>query len=481
MHTRVSNTLTLATLLTSLGANQIPAGATDIFVGKAVVDSRMAKPGDLFVALRGENTDGHAYVQAAFDHGASAALVEHATTSQSCLDLTDQQALPMAVSAPVEIVVADVLTALQQLAAAWRLRYKVTMIGVTGSVGKTTAKEIIATVLSQRHGTLRNPGNYNNEIGLPLTLLGLDRSHTCAVLEMGMYDLGEIALLASLAKPQIGVVMNVQPVHLERLGTLERIAQAKAELLQALPEDGLALLYGDDPLVLAMAAQTEARCTTFGLEPDNDLWADHIEPLGLEGVRFVAHLRGEPEPHHLQISMAGRHAVLPALAAIGIGRHIGLTWPEIKAGLLAAKGALRLTPKHGPHGALLLDDTYNASPSATLAALDLMRDLPGRRIALLGDMLELGDLEEQAHRQVGRACAKLLDLLITLGPRAQIIAQAAAKAGLSKDAIVILQDKEQAIQLLQNLLQAGDIALIKGSRSMGMEVIVDALEREERV
>jgi UDP-N-acetylmuramoyl-tripeptide--D-alanyl-D-alanine ligase len=259
-----------------------------------VVDSRQAGPGSLFVALPGEHTDGHAYVAHAFSRGAAAALVGRPVDAPGVLvDARQPAALPpLPAGRSVCILVDDPLLALQRLAAAWRARFTLRVIGITGSVGKTTTKEITAAVLNQRFATLKNRGNLNNEIGLPLTVLELDEHHQRVVLEMGMYDVGEIAQLCRIAQPHVGVVTNVGPVHLERLGTVERIAQAKAELIQALPSDGVAVLNRDDALVAAMASQTHAQVFWYGLDPHADLWADEIEGEGLEGIRFRFHHRG---------------------------------------------------------------------------------------------------------------------------------------------------------------------------------------------
>ena len=259
-----------------------------------MIDSRQAEPGSLFVALPGEHTDGHNFVAHAFSRGALAALVSRPVDGPYLtLDARlPNQEFSVQPGEPVCILVDDTLVALQKIAAAWRTRFAPRVIGVTGSVGKTTTKEIIAAVLGQRYVTLKSPGNLNNEIGLPLTVLQLEERHERVVLEMGMYDIGEIAQLCRIAQPHVGVITNVGPVHLERLGTIERVAQAKAELLQALPANGTAVLNGDDPLVSAMAPQTRARVFRYGLGPESDLWADEIAGEGPGGHSFSISLSG---------------------------------------------------------------------------------------------------------------------------------------------------------------------------------------------
>jgi UDP-N-acetylmuramoyl-tripeptide--D-alanyl-D-alanine ligase len=447
-------------------------------LSSAVIDSRQAGPGSLFVALPGEYTDGHAYVAHAFSRGAAAALVSRPVDAPGVrVDARQPAALPpLPVGEPICILVDDPLLALQRLAAAWRDRFTPRVIGVTGSVGKTTTKEITAAVLRQRFVTLKNRGNLNNEIGLPLTVLELDEHHQRVVLEMGMYDVGEIAQLCRIARPHVGVVTNVGPVHLERLGTVERIAQAKTELVQALPANGVAVLNMDEPLVAAMASQTQAQVFWYGINPNADLWADEIEGEGLEGIRFRFHYQGESV--HVRVPLLGRHSVHTALRAAAVGLVERLSWEEIVRGMQQIDVQLRLIASRGLNGATLLDDTYNASPASAMAALNLLADLSvqnGRRIAVLGDMLELGSYEEEGHRKVGVRAADVVDLLVTVGRRAQLIAEEARAAGLAPDKVLALDDAEAALAELRSILGPGDVVLVKGSRAVRMDEIATAL------
>jgi UDP-N-acetylmuramoyl-tripeptide--D-alanyl-D-alanine ligase len=296
------------------------------------------------------------------------------------------------------------------------------------------------------------------------------------VLEMGMYDLGEIAQLCRIARPQVGVVTNVGPVHLERLGTIERVAQAKTELVQALPAGGVAVLNADDPLVTAMAGQTEAQVFWYGLSPKAHLWADEIEGEGLDGIRFRFHY--QHEVLHVRVPLLGRHSVHTALRAAAVGLVEGLSWEEIVRGMQQLDVQLRLIAARGLNGATLLDDTYNASPASTLAALNLLADLPvanGRRIAVLGDMLELGSYEEEGHRKVGVRAADVVDFLITVGLRARLIAAEAAAAGLAPAKVLALDTAEAALAELRSILGPGDVVLVKGSRAARMDEIAAAL------
>lgn len=476
----MSHTLSLADVWRALCPLPWPTTWPEFPLSTVVIDSRQASAGSLFVALPGEHTDGHHYVGHAFSRGAVAALVQHPTTGcSSSLDLRSPWtdiATASELRLPVCLHVNSTLTALQEIAATWRSRFTPRVIGITGSVGKTSTKEITAQVLRQRYATLKNVGNLNNEIGLPLTLLQLNESYQRVVLEMGMYDLGEIARLCEIGKPHVGVVTNVGPVHLERLGTVERIAQAKAELVMALPAEGVAILNADDPLVAPMAQKTQATVFTYGLSPTADLWADAIMSDGLEGIRFRFHHGAEVL--HVRVPLLGRHSVHTALRAAAVGLVEGLSWEEIVSGLQDTGAQLRLVVVRAQGGATLLDDTYNASPASTLAALNLLADLDvngGRRIAVLGDMLELGSYEEMGHRLVGARAADVVDHLITVGDRALWIAEEAIACGLPKANVDTVATVQAAIDQLRLLLGPGDVVLVKGSRAGRLDQIVSAL------
>ena len=290
---------------------------------------------------------------------------------------------------------------------------------------------------------------------------------------------GEIAFLCDLALPQVGVITNIGTVHAERAGSQEAIARGKAELVEALPPapDGVAILNYDDPLVRAMEAKTRARVFFYGLDPQADIWADKIEGLGLDGIRFRLHYK--KETLHLKVPLIGRHSVHTVLRAAAVGLIEGLTWQEIVNGLRSEHTQLRLVAVPAKNGALILDDTYNASPESTLAALNLLEELQGHKIAVLGDMLELGPYEKQGHEMVGLRAAKVVDQLVTVGKLAHGIAAAALQAGLPPIAVTELEDNQQAIDHLNHSLKARDVVLVKGSRSMRMDRIVAALEARE--
>ncbi|MGE5602529.1 MAG: UDP-N-acetylmuramoyl-tripeptide--D-alanyl-D-alanine ligase [Nitrososphaerales archaeon] len=487
--------LTLGDVAQLLFAVTLPPEHATRPITNTGVDSRAIKPGDFFVGLSGERTDGNLYLKAAFAAGAVGALAEDRMfeTLENVLCVWPDGAMQARggesgqaagpAHTPVLFVVPDALRALQALGAAWRQTLPVVTIGITGSVGKSTTKETVANVLATRYVTLRSEGNYNNEIGLPLTLLRLRRQHERAVLEMGMYAIGEIKQLCEWARPRVGVVTNVGPVHLARLGAIERIAQAKSELPVALPpaeDGGVAILNRDDPLVWAMAGITQARVFSYGLHPESDLWADQIESEGLEGIRFRCHYAGNA--YHIHLPLLGRHSVHTALRAVAVGLTDNLSWDEIVHGLQDVRGQLRLMVVPGLRETTLIDDTYNASPDSTLAALNLLRDISNsshRAIAVLGDMYELGAYEQAGHRLVGGRAAQVVNKLIAVGQRARWIAEEALAVGMNTADVYPVDTNTDAIGILQGLIRPGDVVLIKGSRAAGMEVIVDALSRRE--
>lgn len=466
--------LTLADVFEALTGNR-PSQAT-LIISEAAIDSRQVIPAGLFVAIPGERVDGHNYVGDAFRHGAHLALVQR-DMEEPFKTVDARQPLPADAvfpDVPFCLRVDDTLAALQKIAGFWRRKFDIQVIGITGSVGKSTTKEMVAEVLSQRYRTLKNIGNLNNEIGLPLTLLRLGEGYQAAVVEMGFYVPGEIRFLCDLAQPQIGIITNVGTVHAERAGSQEAIARGKAELVEALPKDGAAILNYDDPWVRPMAEKTSARVFYYGLDPMADLWADQIEAMGLTGIRFVLHYGHEAL--HLRVPLIGQHSVHTALRAAAAGIVCGLTWNEIISGLQSGHNQLRLVAVHTENGALMLDDTYNASPESTLAALNLLSELEGRHIAVLGDMLELGPYEREGHEKVGIRTAEVAQKLIAVGERGKMIADAALKAGLPGSAIQWAASVEEATELLRGLLQEHDVVLVKGSHGLRMDRIVSALE-----
>jgi UDP-N-acetylmuramoyl-tripeptide--D-alanyl-D-alanine ligase len=442
-------------------------------ISSVVIDSREAQANSLFVAFAGERVDGHNFVAQAFANGAKVALVEREIAGQNMLDLRGgwDGKVP---SFPFVIRVENTEHALQEIARHWRGLQKVRVIGITGSVGKTSTKELVYTVLAQRFTTLKSEGNLNNEIGLPLSVLKLTSKHKYAVLEMGTYGLGEIKRLCEIAQPEVGVVTFVGPVHMERMGSIEVIQKAKQELVEELPAFGTAILNYDEPMVKAMSTATPAKVFSYGLTDEADLWADNIESMGIQGVRFDLHHNGTTL-RRVHVPLLGRHSVHTCMRAAAVGLVAGLSWDEIITGLQDRRAQLRLVAVDGPHGSLIVDDTYNSSPASALAALNLLAELNGRRLAILGDMLELGEAEAMSHEMVGRRAGDVADVLVTVGVRGRMIAEAALAAGMPSSVIHILPDAASTIQLLNEMIEPNDVILIKGSRGVQLESVVAAL------
>ncbi|MBI3746057.1 MAG: UDP-N-acetylmuramoyl-tripeptide--D-alanyl-D-alanine ligase [Chloroflexi bacterium] len=436
----------------------------------AAVDSRLVRPGELFVALPGERTDGHRFLREAVMAGAAALLVA-----------SEPDAATMGALGDVTIVaVDDPLAALQRLAGAWRQRFRPLVVGVTGSIAKTSTKEAVAAVLGGRGRTLRSEGNRNNEVGLPLTLLRLDRSDVNAVLEMGMYAAGEIAQLAALAEPQIGVVTAVLGVHLSRIGTIDAVENAKAELVEALPQDGTAILNADDFRVRRMAARTPAGTMTYGFAADADVGAERVRSAGTAGMRFVLRLSLNAGTRRLPAAIPGlgRLSVHNALAGAAVGVAAGMSAESIVAALAGGWGAPHRVQLVPAGEATLIDDTYNASPASVVAALELLGGLPGRHVAVLGEMLELGDAAAAGHHDVGRAAAGICDLLVTVGPGASGIAAGARAGGMAPSLVVEVPDRAAGVEELRRRIRAGDMVLIKGSRGVELDLLVDELRTD---
>ena len=423
-------------------------------------DSRILKPGELFLAVKTERADGHDYIEEVCQDGAAGVLC-HREMDLSRYGVTCVQ-------------VVDTQKALTQWARYVLSKYGTEVIGVTGSTGKTSTKEAIAAVLEKGFFVFKNFGNYNGRYGLPIALGRLLPESQKAVLEMACDSFKEIEDLCRMTSPHVGVVTAVNHAHLEYLGSLDNIAQEKGKLVESLPKDGYAILNYDDPRVRTMSDRTAAQIITYGTEPEADICASAIEMEG-KGIRFRIRHRGEE--HEAKVSLLGRHSVYTALAAAGVGIAYGLSWGDILealGGLKPLKG--RLNPLPGVNGSLLLDDTYGASPASTLAALDVLEELKGgRKVAILGDMLQLGAYEEEGHRQVGRRAAQVVDFLVTKGDSARLIASEAQKEGLGRDRVFITYGTDDTVHGVVNMIDSGDVVLIKGALETRMEDVVEQL------
>ncbi|TAJ19591.1 MAG: UDP-N-acetylmuramoyl-tripeptide--D-alanyl-D-alanine ligase [Dehalococcoidia bacterium] len=433
----------------------LEGSATTTFT-RAVVDSREVRRGDLFVALPGEQTDGHAYAAAAVRAGAAGCLLARTVEGTG---------------GAANFVVDDTLAALQDLGAAWRAMLPVRVVGVTGSVGKTTTKWITAAVLASRYRVQANPLNYNNEVSVPLCLLELQPETERTVIEMGMYTTGEIALLCQWARPHTGVVLNVGPVHLERAGSIETIVAAKRELPEALPHDGVAVLNADDERVRSMAPHTRASVMWFGTTPDVDVRGSDLTSHGLDGFECTVTHAGASR--RVRVPLAGAHLLSNALAAAAVGLADGMTLDEVCDALTKLDVPSRIRILTLRDDIRVFDDTYNAQPASMRAALDLIAETPGRHLVLLGDMRELGTASAAEHRDAGAYAGQVAALVFTIGDEARLLGEAAAAAGATARHCAT---REDATSALLAELQPGDVVLIKGSHALGLEHVVAALE-----
>jgi UDP-N-acetylmuramoyl-tripeptide--D-alanyl-D-alanine ligase len=454
---------TLERLLAASGGRVVRGSPDPVlrFTGGAY-DSRLIEGGECFFALR-DQRDGHDFVRDALARGARAAVVE-----RDVPDLPDGAVL---------VQVPSALQALRAVAEAVRDERPIPAVAITGSVGKTTTKEATAATLGARYRVLRTAASYNNEIGVPLTFLRQEPTHEVAVIELGFYVPGEIADLSRLVRQRVGIVTTIPeiPVHFARTPNVEAIVSGKAELIEALPADGVALLNADDPRVRGMSTRTRARVVLYGESSDAEIRATDVRDLGLDGIRFVVHASGERAEAHLPLP--GRHLLTTGLAAIGGAVVLGVPLDEAAVGLATLERPAHRMSVRRATGLVVIDDSYNASPAAVHAALAVLRDVRGRRVAVLGDMLELGSLSVGAHEAVGVDVAKSADALVAVGELAATIAAAAERNGLRE--VQRAADGGEALVRLRQLLRPGDTVLVKGSRALALDKLADALVRPE--
>ncbi len=452
------------------GGSLFSGSAESRFTG-AVIDSREAQAGDLFFPLQGEKENGHRYILPALQQGAAGALLENKEIKNFGGTVFPAGRAVLAVE--------DALLALQQLASFHRSRFELPLLAVTGSNGKTTTKDFLAAVLARRFHVLKTEGNLNNHIGLPLMLLRLQAGHQAAVLEMGMSGRGEIARLASLCRPSLGMITNIGEAHLEMLGSRENIARAKGELLESMGPGSTLFLNADDPFLRRLGKRFHGEVFTFGFAEDADYCLHRYEP-GAGGYTFDVRLPGGKGRERFWSPLPGRHNVYNALAAVAVGVHLEIAADEIRAGLASARAsALRMERFYTKSGFWVVNDTYNASPTSVKCLLDYLSEWSGpqRKIAVLGDMLELGETSSEVHRQVGAyAAASGLDYLLTLGELARQMARGAAEAGLAAECIFPCSEHGEVLERLAEILEEGAVVLIKGSRGMKMERIAEALQ-----
>jgi len=430
-------------------------------------DTRTLESGNLFVPLVGERFDGHEHAAEAVKRGASAALWQEGHP------VSPPEGLPI-------IWVKDTLMALQELARAYRSQLKVRIVGITGSNGKTTTKDLTASILATTYRVHKTKGNLNNHIGLPLTLLQLDEQTEMAVIEMGMSGRGEIEFLSKLAKPEAAIITNIGEAHLMQLGSREEIARAKTEILSGLPEGGLFVYNGDEPLIEQVLPEMEQPAAMlryrFGASHDNDIYPIVIM-TEKKGTFFKTNLPGSV---HYRIPLLGHHNVINALAAVAVSKYMGVQDTDVAEGLRKAEmTGMRIEMVETASGAVVLNDAYNSSPTAVRAALELLKDMSGyeRRIAVLGDMLELGEEEVRLHKEIGALLTPgTVEKVYTYGTLAKHIASEAEKAGLPGDRVEWFADKQKLIDAMVSEIRNGDVVLVKASRGMRLEEVVQALK-----
>jgi UDP-N-acetylmuramoyl-tripeptide--D-alanyl-D-alanine ligase len=457
--------LTLDDVAVVTGGRLLDADPDAVATGVAV-DSRLVRPGHLFVALPGDRTDGSLFAAAALQAGAAAAV-----------------APPGAVFAGPRVEVADPLAALAAVGAAVRARSGARVLGVTGSAGKTTTKDLLAGVLATRLRVVANPASFNNEIGLPLTLARIEADTEAVVVEMGARGPGHIAALARLARPDVGVVLNVGESHLGMFGSREAIAKAKGELVEALAADGTAVLNADDPQVAAMADRTVAAVLRFGLGPAAAVRADGVELDGEGHARFRLHTPGGTA--QARLPAPGEHLVVCALAAAAAAHVLGLGPEEIAAGLAGAGlSPMRMQVQRRADGLTVVNDAYNANPSSVAAALKTLAALRrpgGRTVAVLGEMAELGEATAAEHDRVGRLATRLgIDRLVGVGELGRVMVNAARMEGMWPEEARAAADPDAAVALLGPTLGSADVVLVKASRVVGLDVVADRLLRPRR-
>jgi len=459
------NKTTLEFVAKAVGG-EIVAGA-DICITGVSIDSRGELGGKLFVPFKGARADGHDFIEAAFSAGAAAALTER----------IDTKAPPNAGL----IRVKSAAEALKSLAATYLATLDVRVVGITGSAGKTTTKDMTAAVLSKRYCTLKTEGNFNNEIGLPLTVFRLNDTHRYAVIEMGMNHLGEIDRLSKIVRPDIAIITNIGMAHVENLGSREGILQAKTEIFNHLRGGGVAVLNRDDDMLRGIFHKLE-RLACFGLNrPEKgsllDVWAAEIEAEGLGATRCTVYIRdesGKEKSFVIKISIPGSHMVENALAAVAVGHLAGLSTEEIQAGIEEFTPTKMRMDISEHNNMTIINDAYNASPDSMLAALDTLAKARGRRVAVLGVMAELGEYSENLHIDVARRAVACADVVVLVGRAFMVGYEAAAAA----NNIYYFKSQEDMLEQLQGLLEPGDVLLIKAARALGFERTVKVLRGE---
>lgn len=454
--------LTLENISNVCGGKLFGKNIPDTEAACVVIDSRKIEPGGIFIATKGERADGHDFIPGVAEAGALGVICEK---------------MPYECSAPF-ILVEDSFQALKDIAEYYRQQLTIPVVGITGSVGKTSTKEMIAGVLSGHFHVWKTEGNFNNEIGLPLTVLGIREEHQAAVLEMGISDFGEMHRLSKIAKPDICVMTNIGQCHLENLGSREGILKAKSEIFDFMNPKGRVIVNGDDDLLCKLKKKGGGKVIHFGLQPGNDVFASEVMSRGLLGTQAVIHMDLEVFP--VEIPLPGAHMVYNALAAAAVGKYLGLTREQIQEGIAGVKAVGGRSHVIALPEYTVIDDCYNANPVSVKAAIDLLAMALGRKVAVLGDMFELGEREKQLHAEIGAyAVEKGIDVMICVGELSQFMYEEACKRN-SGSRVYYFETRDEMLSELKHLLQPGDSVLVKASHGMQFEKVVEHLAHGEQ-
>jgi UDP-N-acetylmuramoyl-tripeptide--D-alanyl-D-alanine ligase len=447
---------------------EIISGSPETKFENVCTDSRQAKAGDLFVAIKGEKFDGHDFVAEVAAKGVAAIVLQKSKANSI-----------VPVSSVALLAVDDVRTALGKLASAHRKNFSLPVICVAGSNGKTTVKELLGSVLRQKFSTLWSEASFNNDIGVPLTLLRLEDTHQAAVVEAGTNHPGELAPLVKLIQPKFGVLTNIGREHLEFFGDLAGVAEEEGAIAELLPADGILFFNGDDEWSERIAARTKARVVRVGLGAKNDWRAKKIR-LDKNGATFQVECAKSDFAGEYRVNLLGKHQVTNALFAIAVSEELGVGRPSIRDGLAQCSPPKMRLNFWEANGVRVIEDCYNANADSTLAALETLCGLPlqGRRVAVLGDMAELGVTSEAAHREIGRRAAELeIGQLFAVGKMAPVVGAAAREAGLAR--VFEFAEVEGAVKAVKNFLKPGDVVLFKASRATRLERIAETLKAEK--
>lgn len=448
---------------------ELLSGNGDVVLENFKKDTREVEQGDTYVGIKGENFNGSNFFEKAFELGANACIVQDIEISEKVIEKYQNKTI---------IKVKDCLEAVQKIARFKREGYDIPVIGVTGSVGKTSTKDIIASVLAQKYKTLKTEGNYNNHLGVPLTLLRL-KNHEAAVVEMGMNHLGEISKLTNIARPTMSVITNVGTSHIGELGSRENILKAKLEILEGMKEEAPIAINNDNDMLhnWYMVNQNKRKIMTFGIENESDIMAKNIVATD-EGSKFTVNIDGND--YEVEINVGGKHFIINSLCAICVGLQNNIEMEKIIEGIKEFKlTKRRMEIKDGINNSKVINDSYNASYDSMKAAIEYLGEIKAnKRIAVLGDMLELGNFEKELHEKVGEEVYKnKIDILVTVGERAKFIANKAKELGMCEDNIFVFDTKEEAVKKLESIIEKDDYILVKASNSMKFDEIVNKITK----